>query len=244
LSESQSYIDAVTQPPVTPPPVPPPRVTSVVATTYVRDLTASREFYGALGFVEQVAGANATAGWSYLRHADHFLLLATSEPPLAIPRLPLLFYFFVDDLTVAVRAVEAAGATVELVGHPPHAKGGEARTTDPDDNTVLLGQAERSSGQAPVESDPSRHFSLLREAAALAEHREGGNMSCDFRDLDDRRCTRPAEVKLADSWGDTAWACLTHAETVLINAPSAFIASQADRGLRDFLASQRRPRTP
>jgi hypothetical protein len=35
----------------------------------------------------------------------------------------------------------------------------------------------------------------------------------------------PLDVKLADSLGDRAWVCLTHAEEILVTVPMAFIAS-------------------
>jgi len=55
-------------------------------------------------------------------------------------------------------------------------------------------------------------------------------------DLDDTRCPNPAEVKLADSLGDRAWVCLTHADEILVTVPAAFIASHDDRGITVFLA--------
>jgi hypothetical protein len=42
-------------------------------------------------------------------------------------------------------------------------------------------------------------------------------------------------VKLADSLGDSVWACLKHAEQILVTVPAAFIASYDDRGIAAFL---------
>jgi len=228
------------------------RVTSFVAASYVRDLDRSRTFYRALGFEELLTGRNDVSAWSSLQHDGHRILLATSQPPLDIPRLPLHFYFFVEDLDAAMAAVGATGAVVEHVGYPPHALGGEAKTLDPDGNTVLLGQPERSPSQTDVPvTDPADQFSLLREtaalakklreAAALAQHRAGADRACQVGEVDGRACPRPAEIKLADAWGDTAWACIPHAEEALISAPGAFIANDDDQGLGPFLAQRRRP---
>ncbi len=218
-------------------------LTSFVASTYVADIDRSRRFYAALGFVEQRVGHNDTSAWSYLRNPDGYLiLLASSQPPPLMPTLPLLFYFFVDDLAAASQAFASIGVAVEHVGYPPHALGGEARLTDPDGNTILIGQAQRSASQPePADDDPSRHFSLLREAAALVQHRAGAGAGvvCQLYASRDRRCDQPAEVKLADSWGDTAWACLVHAETVLVSAPGVFIANQDSQGLAPYLAMHR-----
>jgi catechol 2,3-dioxygenase-like lactoylglutathione lyase family enzyme len=216
------------------------RLTSFVASSYVADLDESRRFYAALGFVEQRTGYNDVSAWSYLSNDRHFILLASSQPPMPIPALPLLFYFFVHDLAAAGQALADIGVMVEHVGYPPHALGGEARLTDPDGNTILLGQAQRSPSQPePSGDDPGRHFSLLREAATLAQHRAGAGIVCQLYASRDRRCGLPAEVKLADSWGDTTWACLNHAETVLVNAPGVFIANQDSQGLGPYLALHR-----
>jgi catechol 2,3-dioxygenase-like lactoylglutathione lyase family enzyme len=221
-------------------PVTTPTLTSFVATTYVRDLERSRAFYQALGFVEQRAGREGSAAWCYLRSGDHFILVATSHPPIELPALPLLFYFFVTDLTEAIGALAAIGHETEPLGCPPHALGGEARTVDPDGNTILIGQAEASAGQPAEDSHPvAEQFSLLREAATLAEHRSGDGRTCEVITTKGS-CGNAAEVKLADTWGDTLWACLAHAEDALINAPAAFIANQNSNGLGAFLASQRR----
>jgi hypothetical protein len=137
-------------------------------------------------------------------------------------------------------ALREAGGSVEHVGYPPHAPGGEVKTRDPDGNTVLLGQAVRSTTQSTIpEEDPARRFSLLREAAALAKHRADINLTCQVHNARAEPCTEPAEVKLADSWGDTAWACIQHADEALINTSNAFIANQDDEGLGTFLAYRR-----
>jgi hypothetical protein len=118
--------------------------------------------------------------------------------------------------------------------------GGEAKTLDPDGNTILLGQREHTPTQPDVEeSDPSHHFSLLKEAAALARARALPEMTCQVGDIQRNACDRRAEVKLADSWGSTAWACIQHAEEALVAAPASFIANQDAKGLEPFLASRR-----
>ena len=79
-----------------------PAVQSMVATTYVRDIETSRAFYELLGFREQSAGKAATSAWSALRHDGLSVLLASTEPALDIPRLPLLFYFYYNDKFVPI----------------------------------------------------------------------------------------------------------------------------------------------
>jgi len=53
-----------------------------------------------------------------------------------------------------VRDIGAARVEVAHMGHPlPQALGGEVKVLDPDGNTVLLGQRERSASQPPAADD-------------------------------------------------------------------------------------------
>jgi catechol 2,3-dioxygenase-like lactoylglutathione lyase family enzyme len=220
----------------------PARVEGLVATTYVADIAASRQFYGLLGFRETRAGEGPVSAWSYLSRDDFCILLVSTTPTLGVRDLPLLFYFYVDDVDAMAADFEAAGQSVEHEGYPPHALGGEVKLVDPDGNTILLGQRERSESQRIDEATArSDHFSLLRESAALIRRRGGAPTRCEVAQRDGARCEAAADVKLADSWGDTAWACLPHAEEVLVSARGAFLATTDDQGLGAFL-KHRTPR--
>ncbi len=215
----------------------PPVVRSIVAVTYVRDIDASRAFYRLLGFGEYSSGRAATAAWTVMRQGEVLVLLGTTTPALEIPRLPLLFYLFYADLDAVVAALDAAGVEMTRTGHPPHALGGEIRVQDPDGNTVLLGQRERSASQAPAaDDDTSVQFSLLKEAAAAVAAEGGTSHACQVRGPGGKPCPNKAEVKLADSLGDSAWVCLVHAEEILVTVPNSFIVSQGDRGIAAFMA--------
>jgi catechol 2,3-dioxygenase-like lactoylglutathione lyase family enzyme len=212
-----------------------PGLQSMVAVTYVRDIERSRAFYELLGFRAERSGTGPASGWLVLQQNGHSVLLASTQPPLDIPPLPLLFYFFVDDLDALVSAIRARDLAADHLGYPPHALGGEVKLADPDGNTVLLGQAERLASQLPAEEQSSPHFSLLKEAADLV--RAGGTSTpgCQIRDFHGVPCEEGAEVKLADSAGSTVWACLRHADEILVTVPTAFIASQ-DEGIAGFLS--------
>src|SRR6201995_4675880 len=208
-----------------------PRVRSMIAAAYVKDIDASRDFYGLLGFREHSSGKAEISAWSVMQHEGVSVLLASAGPALDIPALPLLFYFFYDDIETVADVLEEAGVPVVRTGHPPHALGGEVKVLDPDGNTVLLGQRERPGARGPAEDEGLIRFSILREAAALVSARGGAPQACQVTGRDGGRCPDQAEVKLADSLGDSVWACLPHAEEILVTVPAAFIASHDDRGI-------------
>ena len=221
-------------------------VQSMIAVTYVRDIDSARAFYQLLGFREQSAGRAETSAWSALHQGDLSVLLAYTRPPLEIAPLPLMFYFFCSDLDAIVAGLGAAGVEVTRTGHPPHAPGGEVKVLDPDGNTILIGQQERSAfpGRAEgtegteeaEEAEAAVRFSLLKEAAAVVSAQGGSTVGCQVPASGGKACPDKAEVKLADSGGDVAWACLTHAEEILITVPAAFIASRGEPGLANFLS--------
>jgi catechol 2,3-dioxygenase-like lactoylglutathione lyase family enzyme len=213
-----------------------PGLQSMVAVTYVRDIETSRAFYELLGFCPQGSGTGPASGWLVLEQNGHSVLLASTQPPLDVPPLPLLFYFFVDDLDALVSAIRGTGTEADHLGSPPHALGGEVKLVDPDGNTVLLGQTERLASQAPPEEEQdSPHFSLLKEAADLVRAGGASTPGCQIRSFHGVPCEQGAEVKLADSAGNTVWACLLHADEILVTVPAAFIASQ-DEGIAGFLS--------
>jgi predicted enzyme related to lactoylglutathione lyase len=213
------------------------RVRSMIAVTYVKDIGASRAFYGLLGLGEHSSGKAGDSAWSVMQHQGVSVLLASTGPAVDIAALPLLFYFFYDDIEAVAGVLEQAGVPVIRTGHPPHALGGEVKVLDPDGNTVLLGQQDRQASGPPADDEGLIRFSLLREAAALVSARGGAAQACQVTGRGGGRCPNKAEVKLADSLGDSAWVCLPHAEEMLVTVPTAFIASHDDRGIAAFMTS-------
>jgi predicted enzyme related to lactoylglutathione lyase len=222
-----------------------PRVQSMIAVTYVRDIEASRAFYQLLGFSERSSGEAGVSAWTVMRYGEVSVLLAMTEVAAGVPPLPMLSYLFYEDLAEVLTALEQAGVPVTRTGHPPHALGGEASVLDPDGNTVLLGQRQRSASQGPADDEGHVRFSILREAAVVMASRGGVPEACEVgglgpaSDTGTRGCPRKAEVKLADSLGDSAWVCLPHAEQILVTVPEAFIANHDVQGIAAFMASRR-----
>jgi catechol 2,3-dioxygenase-like lactoylglutathione lyase family enzyme len=215
-------------------------VSSAVPVCYVREIERSRDFYALFGYSELRSGGDGNASWCYLQCGEHTLLLAAVQPPLIQVELPLLIYFYVDDLVGVRQCFADAGHATEQVGYPDHAPGGEARTRDPDGNVVLFGQRVA----VPVEDrmeptgEPAR-FSLIRQAAEAVSRRGGAPATCQIGNANGDNCPHPAEVKLADPWGETVWGCLQHADEALIDARSAFIATEDGRGLGPWLRHRR-----
>lgn len=73
----------------------------------------------------------------------------------------------------------------------------------------------------------------LREAAVA--HRASPHPStCQLGGVDSP-CPQPAELKVADSWGDSAWGCPAHVEEALLAVRSIFIANEELGGLAAYI---------
>ncbi|MEH0934796.1 VOC family protein [Micromonospora psammae] len=214
-------------------------VQAQVPVLYVADADSARRFYELFGYSEIRTGGDGESRWSYLQCGELTLLLAAVTPRLVTVELPLLIYLYVEDLTTTVERLTAAGIAVERAGHPEHAPGGECRTTDPDGNVVLFGQRRAVPEQARVpQSGTEDRFSLIREAAEAVSRRGGAPARCQIGAPRGEACPAPAEVKLADSWGDTVWGCMAHADEALLNARGAFLARDDGQGLGEFLRAR------
>jgi hypothetical protein len=217
-------------------------VSAAVPVCYVKNLDSAQRFYAMFGYTPRQDGSDQGALWSYLQSGDHALLLACVQPPLIQVELPLLIYLYVEDLAAVREGFEAAGHPMELVGHPDHAPGGEARTKDPDGNVVVFGQRTGTRPGPRKHTDEAVRISLIQQAAEAVSRRGSAPANCQIGLADGSPCELPAEAKLADPWGDTVWGCLTHADEALINARSAFIASEDGQGLGPWLRARRNQR--
>jgi phosphoserine phosphatase RsbU/P len=87
-------------------------------------------------------------------------------------------------------------------------------------------------------------MSLLNDLAALAadlmadrtDGTDGTNRPARCQLGGTGGCRNPAETKVADSWGDSAWGCWPHAEDALINVVPVFLAHDSPAGLRAYRA--------
>ena len=215
-----------------------PAAPGMVVAIRVRDLTVSRRFYQALGFLDESGDLASGTACAALRHRECGLLLTESVP---IPRgqRPLLLGLLVDDVDAIVGALRDGGFDVSSSANP-RAPWVRASVPDPEGNTVLIGQAVQRATYPDTSADGAMTGrSLFAETAAwLAAEKLTSN--CQVRDVDLRPCTQSAAVKLADSAGESVWACLDHADEILVTVRGAFIASHADPGVLSFLARRRK----
>jgi hypothetical protein len=221
-----------------------PASPGMVVIAYVRDIAVSRRFYQLIGFVDQPGEPGTGSALASLRYGDCGLLLAANPPPGGVSSPSLLLCLPVDDVQAVGAALRASGFEVPVAGRP-QGPGGQASLIDPDGNTVMLSQRARPDEFAAVGSPrawPDR--SLFDDAADILAARGEVPVSCQVRDIDHTRCAERAAVKLADSAGESVWACLDHVDEILVTVRGAFIASAEDRGLAGFLARRRLGQQP
>jgi catechol 2,3-dioxygenase-like lactoylglutathione lyase family enzyme len=209
-------------------------VNACVPVVYVADIAASVAFYEHLGFVAQAEGQDSGWRYSYLKSGEVGLLLAAGGTAWSTDPGPVHLYFRGDDVAGLEHTLQAAGVATEHLGYPDHAPGGELKVLDPDGHVLLIGQI---TGVAPADRTPApdERSSILARAAAAAKARGAGEHRCQFPLAAGRSCGRPAEIKMADSWGDSTWTCVPHAEEIMINAKGVFIAAEDAEGLARYL---------
>lgn len=220
--------------------MPPDLIQALVPVVYVNDVPASKAFYGLLGFGEQIGGQDDQWTYSYLLSGQLGILIAAGSAPPGDDHGPVSLYLRTQDLTTVQERLEAAGVAVDHMGYPDHAPGGELRVSDPDNHVIMIGQ---TTGAAPSgqldRSRPDDRASILHRSAEALRLRGGTQQRCQIGHVDGSPCTLPADVKLADSWGDSAWSCLPHADEVVVTARGVYLATEDSEGLGRFLAHRR-----
>jgi hypothetical protein len=81
---------------------------------------------------------------------------------------------------------------------------------------------------------------ILPPSADATQPTDDTDQRCQVGGPDGTACHEPAEMKLTDSWGDTAWSCLNHAEDALLAARGVFLATKDTDGLDAYLTRRRR----
>ncbi|MEV7327486.1 GAF domain-containing protein [Micromonospora sp. NPDC093244] len=180
-------------------------------------------------FRDLAGRAGLGACWSTPILARDGGLLGTFAMYHRTPRVP-------QDADLALTRVFAGTAALAIERHHiEQAKASaEARAKSAHDDLARAVRAERelraeAEQRAAAAADLAARVRAAAAAQAAAPHPErcqlGGPAGC----------LAPAEIKIADSWGDSAWGCPTHVEEAILNVRSVFIASEELGGLAAYL---------
>ncbi|MDY7088723.1 MAG: GAF domain-containing protein [Actinomycetota bacterium] len=180
-------------------------------------------------FKELAGRAGLAACWSIPIMARDGVLLGTFAMYHRVPRTPTdvdlaLAKVFAGTAALAIERDrdEQARLAAEARAQAALAELAEAVRAEQE----LRAEAEKRAAAAAALTARMR---AAADAQAAAPHPDrcqlGGSAGCDA----------PAELKIADSWGDSAWGCSEHVEEAIINVRSAFIASEELGGLAAYL---------
>jgi GAF domain-containing protein len=173
--------------------------------------------------------AGLAACWSTPILARDGGLLGTFAMYHRIPRVPQA-----ADLALARVFAGTAALAIERHHIEQAKEAAEARTRAAHDELATAVRAERElRAAAERRAAAAAELAAQMRAAAAAQAATPRPERCRLGGAPG--CTAPAELKVADSWGDSAWGCPTHVEEVIINVRSVFIASEELGGLAGYL---------
>ncbi|MEU4565559.1 GAF domain-containing protein [Micromonospora sp. NPDC023956] len=173
--------------------------------------------------------AGLAACWSTPILARDGGLLGTFAMYHRAPRVP-------QDSDLALTRVFADTAALAIERHHiEQAKAAaEARAKSAHDELAKAVRAERKlRAEAEQRAAASAELAARMRAAAATQAAKPHPEHCQLGGAPG--CTAPAEIKIADSWGDSAWGCPTHVEEAILNVRSVFIASEELGGLSAYL---------
>jgi GAF domain-containing protein len=173
--------------------------------------------------------AGLAACWSTPILARDGGLLGTFAMYHRTPRVP-------QDTDLALARVFAGTAALAIERHhiEQAKEAAEARTKAAHDELATAVRAERQlRAAAERRAAAAAELAAQMRAAATAQAATPRPEKCQLGGAPG--CTAPAELKVADSWGDSAWGCPAHVEEVIINVRSVFIASEELGGLAAYL---------
>ncbi|WP_019925248.1 GAF domain-containing protein [Nocardia sp. BMG111209] len=173
--------------------------------------------------------AGVAACWSTPILARDGSLLGTFAMYHRVPRTPqesdlALARLFADTASLAIERhhIEQAKAAAEAHAEAARVELAEAMRAE----QKLRAEAEQ---RAAAAAELAARMRTAAAAQAATPHPE----RCQLGGADG--CTAPAEIKVADSWGDAAWGCSAHVEEAIFNVRSAFIAGEEHGGLAAYL---------
>ncbi|GLZ40556.1 GAF domain-containing protein [Actinokineospora sp. NBRC 105648] len=177
--------------------------------------------------------AGLAACWSTPILARDGSLLGTFAMYHRVPRVP-------QDFDLALARVFAGTAALAIERHHSEQarRDAETRAEAARDELAKSIHTERElRAEAEQRATAAAELATRMRAAAAAQAAAPHPEHCRLGGADG--CTAPAELKVADSWGDAAWGCQAHAAEAIIHVRSAFIASEELGGLNAYI--NRRP---
>ncbi|MFC9439926.1 GAF domain-containing protein [Nocardia sp. NPDC057030] len=180
-------------------------------------------------FRELAVRAGLAACWSTPILARDGSLLGTFAMYHRVPRVPqdsdfALARVFADTASLAIERhhIEQAKAVAE-------ARAEAAR----DELTQALRAESALRAEAEQRAEAAAELAARMRSAAAAQAGAPHPDRCELGGPE--KCTGAAELKIADSWGDSAWGCTSHVEEAILNVRSVFIASEELGGLAAYV---------
>ncbi|SDS73031.1 GAF domain-containing protein [Actinoplanes derwentensis] len=173
--------------------------------------------------------AELAACWSTPILARDGALLGTFAMYHRTPRVPqdtdlALAHLFAGTAALAIERhhIEQAKQTAEARARAAH-----------DELARTVRSEQRLRADAEQRATAAAELTAQMRAAAAAQAAAPHPERCQLGGA--AGCGAPAELKVADSWGDAAWGCHAHVEEAIINVRSVFIASEELGGLAAYL---------
>ncbi|MEW2328642.1 GAF domain-containing protein [Micromonospora chersina] len=173
--------------------------------------------------------AGVAACWSTPILARDGSLLGTFAMYHRTPRIP-------QDTDLALARIFTGTATLAIERHHiEQAKAAaDARARAAHDELARVVRAERElRAEAEQRAAVAAELAARMRAAAAAQAATPRPEQCQLGGAPG--CAAPAEIKIADSWGDSAWGCPIHVEEAILNVRSVFIANEELGGLAAYL---------
>ncbi|QKW13771.1 GAF domain-containing protein [Verrucosispora sp. NA02020] len=180
-------------------------------------------------FRELADRAGLAACWSTPILARDGGLLGTFAMYHRVPRVP-------QDTDLAIARLFAGTAALAIERHHIERaqKAAEERAAAAHDELAKAVRAERElRAEAERRAAAAAELNARMQSAAAAQVAVPHPEHCQLGGA--AGCAAPAEIKIADSWGDAAWGCPTHVEEAIINVRSVFIANEELGGLAAYL---------
>ncbi|MBO3742969.1 GAF domain-containing protein [Actinoplanes flavus] len=180
-------------------------------------------------FRDLAEAAGLASCWSMPILARDGHLLGTFAMYHHTPRTP-------EDIDLALARLFAGTAALAIERHHiEQAKlTAEASAKSAMEELAKTVRAERRlRGEAEQRAEAAAELNARMRAAAATQADRPHPEHCQLGGT--AGCTEPAEIKIADSWGDSAWGCHDHVEEAILNVRSVFIASEELGGLAAYL---------